>query len=675
MEQGPSSRTHDSSFSPRYSGGEAWSKDNDADVILKAALARLRRLRDKTDAREQAKKRQVGRDGPGVCVCCGAGMSKQTPTGRRVHRLLTGIVPATQSSSSCPDLSRLGLLRRRHYLSNTVAPGVYSATGLDERSDSATPRQSSADMPRGTLRDTFAANRLRSDAPRSPCESSSDEDVPIGAAGDERGSDSDSRPIRGRGSAIEGNSDGESESDSDSDLPLSALSKRSRLEEMTTLQRSTRVQMLYVVRGEGEGCLWVVRNWFSGANAKLFSLMLQHLPMPFDAIRARAIDLQCDGYQKLPGMHIHLALYSRVFIRAVDAIMRRRPNNQDPLSVRRWPLLEEEELRGAYKAWRNDAELARQLRTLLLSTDEYSPMWWHEVPLHTDSLVMWAGPHRVSSRDGRRFDTKRAVVYINAVDQDGADTLVARHGDGAWRAAIAASALPEGYGGASVTPPALVEWGWGATEVPTRSHLISARLAGSSVPSQTPICSTRDRLARGETFVAGLLNNSYHVETNALGSAPPAGRLPPRPVEIERQLLSLLRAEVARVTRSKNGLYRRTLSATWSDDSLIDFDDPWTVVRLLSPQERASRVHLDRASLNDDALERVLDHGSLGAHYAPLVYDALAHLAEPIACLWFGLYGLRQTHVYYAPGGSSLRHLDTEAQGQPPHIDRPCVPK
>jgi len=461
-----------------------------------------------------------------------------------------------------------------------------------------------------------------------------------------------------------------------------------QLDHLRRLGGCLQLQMLYCATYRGPATLHTVARWFWGANAQLFALMLQHTKaleeglLSAEACQEMAsVDMCAAGYQPLPAFDALLAAYSNIFVPLVERLTEVPPTRTPPVGVAVQPSAAV--VAAATKAWEADAGLGRQVREIVRATPQYSAVWWVAVSMESDSLIVWAGPHRIVGNDSP--ESRRACVHIAAYDLPRSRWLVDHLGEEAWGQAVAALALPPGYLSSSrnrqgTTSDPIVathrlksgtgRWGWRSLYDPEVCvHLLTATMNGGP---RTPR-PLRPERSSGLHMAAQLGLQSHAILRHAAG--------PTVANAVETDLLLAVEPLMEAAAPAPWGavwlaLQELTPSSglQWSDGSPLLIPDRWALVRLLSPAESPTRAALEARGLLPRGLDAVLATETLELYYAPSAYCALARLAEPIADLWLALDAdqtRESVQVFFAPQRVGLR--SGHVASIPPHIDLPCM--
>ena len=462
----------------------------------------------------------------------------------------------------------------------------------------------------------------------------------------------------------------------------------------------TRIQWLYVLRNDGEPCLHTVGMWFYGCNSQLFRLMLTHMTSRFDKAAARRVNFGIDGFQPISGMHHFVQLFAFVFIVFVEKTTGTARFRSNSFPLRKCTIVRSHCIE-AFDEWLRNEPLSAAVRALVNSNNAYSVLYWNEVPLVTNSLVGFAGPHAVYSRDGKSFRTKRCVFMLNPVNGRDGRRILETTGTEKWIEAVQNLTLPTGYGArgqdADKHASSTCSWGWKHCSRRAKSHLLIA-LADKADNETEAIVRSPETDLLGTRALHSLRTNSYFVEMNAIDQSD---------VDIAQEH-QLLRALFATVRKSCGSTLSPTshwvngpceTEVTWSTGEPIDLKDPWTFVRLLSSLERSSRKELLRerklsdiemweasdmspygVDLEDEesdldyssVLESSLERGLVNFYYAPILYEVASKLVVHIASVWMTSSGSCSERVYFAPSRMTFRYGDPGRNSTPPHIDYAC---
>jgi hypothetical protein len=451
--------------------------------------------------------------------------------------------------------------------------------------------------------------------------------------------------------------------------------------------------MMYVShQNVGGRSLYVVKHWFSANNAALFSLMVRHMPLPFGDL-SRSMNLSIGGFTKLdikkgtcPSLPFHKLVgeyFNKTFVHLHEEV-RSSPCNSDMTT--RCPT-KDVTLRNAWEHWCNTPDLIESLRFCKLPGVQLELI---PVPIQSDSLVIFAGPHRVSNEA-----TKRCAVYIHAVDAAAAPALLS---DG-YEHAVANSLIPPTAQGSSrsqhvdeILSKQYGEWGWNACTEEVRRHLV---LTGTNESKRFSCDASWDE--RCGDPLAGMLTNSYVVIPNVLG-AERAQQMTDRilhnvahavcdPLKFDFNESRLFRGSDGRmldlwkliemtnanpeVTPRRRALYNQGQLPTphfgvWKSHKIAEPPSP----------EYGSGEPGTRQLVWQNVYQ-VLKKGMLDAHYDPVIYTMLTlHVAPLIAHVLCRLRGLEETEVMFAPERMSAKYSKTKSgSGLDWHIDMPCAPE
>ena len=292
-----------------------------------------------------------------------------------------------------------------------------------------------------------------------------------------------------------------------------------------------------------------------------------------------------------------------------------------------------------------------------------------KVPMVSNSLVIWAGPHQVLEGC-----SERVGHYISCPTEEEARLLPKAFFD-----SIASLSTPTtAMGSRRSTAPdrALneVHGSWGASTCPADclQHLLLNTSSVGACPPTTP------EPERAASLAAALKRDSYVVLPDAMPPAD-AQRLESRIVDnvvqvvcrhagIEpgeafpepRRLLKLLNASAAKERRAlyDAGEIPTPHLGVWRSEKMTD----------PPPAERQKLVYQN--------VYQVLKKGMLDVHHDPLFYELAArHLVAPLAALRSGLTGAPAVRILFGPERQTVRLSEgfSKAPGLDWHKDQPCV--